>query len=359
MPKYCLGQTAPNGRREYLAVEADTPGDAVRLQRSLGFRDVIYYTPWIDNGLSVKDHIRFLTMASFEAFRWYLLKIIFIMRGLFLLFYMVVAYFSFKDGINSISVILFSIPLMVVTYFAAKGAFFGPPNLLQKLGSLMCWCRWQEALNFLPRLKNYISSFEYAMNQAAAFTGLGNLNEALDILKPFADDPEIPQWAFALTLARISVIAQQPANAIKYFQEAIALNPTDDDLKLEYAGMLVRLQKRNLDAQRVLEQTDLDGLCEWQLGLLSALRGNIELQRKHFAGAINHYQESLKILNLYGVTRPDLKVTIDLVHARLCLAYAGSGDQAQAQQHFQIAKRRLHLPPYAELLLECETALAS
>lgn len=41
MPKYCLGQTAPNGRREYLAVEAETPGDAVRLQRSLGFRDSV------------------------------------------------------------------------------------------------------------------------------------------------------------------------------------------------------------------------------------------------------------------------------------------------------------------------------
>lgn len=114
----------------------------------------------------------------------------------------------------------------ILAYFIWLAVCFflpGPAEHHDALLEAVAWGRWNNVLEILKdqelRLQ-LIPPFELAIRKAQAFAGLGQLDSAIDCLRPFERAPNIPAWMYQAALAEIYSVARADHKAIESLEAA-------------------------------------------------------------------------------------------------------------------------------------------
>ena len=95
------------------------------------------------------------------------------------------------------------------------------------------WARWSEMLAALPAVRSFVPAPHYAFCEAKALAGLGRVEEALDTVRPFADDPKTPAWLYWGQLADVFHVARLGNRAIECSEKAVEHAPDNPTVLID------------------------------------------------------------------------------------------------------------------------------
>ena len=205
MPKYLLTGTDARGRRRTEAVSAPTADEATRRFQARGFADVTLHSdevvghlfrPDLLNHLTPRDY---LTLGRVSRGEYLYRLIVRLYQSQWWLFLPVVALVVGRrmlevpwELLDTLSVaFLFFPPVLVLV-----GELFSPSRRFERAMSFNAWARWGDMLNALPGIRAVVPAPQYAFYQAKGLAGLGRLDEALEAVEHYADDPRTPAWLY-------------------------------------------------------------------------------------------------------------------------------------------------------------------
>ena len=102
------------------------------------------------------------------------------------------------------------------------------------------WRRWDEVLRLLPALRGKLAPYAIAWHELKALAGLGRMDEALQLVLPFATNGEIaPAKFWTLLMASAYRSANQREMALAALEKALEYAPDDPAVLIDLAGALL------------------------------------------------------------------------------------------------------------------------
>jgi len=397
MPQYQISGVNSEGVREVLKVEAESVVEAVFSVISEGYSEVTALTDDFFNAVGElpttakeEEHDEeTVSLAERKTkFGWFLFSLtqsltkhwLFYLVSFSWLAYRVSQGLYFRTGyssyvwwaINWMGDVLLSFlcafPFILALIYAAIRKnldrfreVFEPlvtNETYMELVSESAWYRWDEAKALLPQLKGKIADFEYAVRESTILSGQGHFDEAVANLERFQDDPTVPDWMYHARFPEICYPSGRVDLILKHLKKANELAPDMDALRIDYATALVRFKRDILQAKKILSDVQEEGLAEIAKPYLHNVLGLIALEENDAACAMEHFEEALDVLSKYAEENPPAAGSVDVTHGYLCLAHAQAGKMEEAQEHFELAERRLRIFKLDDILKRCEGALA-
>ena len=109
--------------------------------------------------------------------------------------------------------------------------------------SYNAWGKWADMLRTLPTIRSAVPAPQYAFYEAKALAGLGQLDEALETVRPFADDPDTPAWLYWGQLADVFHTARLGDRAIECSEKAVEHAPDNPTVLLDLAMSRLRYRR--------------------------------------------------------------------------------------------------------------------
>lgn len=378
MPSYIISAVAPNGKKLTQEVEAPNGGDAVRILRERGYRDVKLEREEIDaftrkqfeavtnekpinNLVSAKDYVSLSQNKTrgrlgllFTYIRMFYKTLWPVVVALTAIIAVRRLYYGSWDGWD----LLLIVGLVAPIGGAVWGAYFSPAAKYQELLEAICWYRWQEALLILPSLHGRMPKFQLAVHEAQALAGLGRLDAALAVLARYADgkDKDVTEWMYWGRLGDVYFPAGRPDLILQSQRKALALEPKNACSLIDLAGSLVRFEHDVQGAKSLLAQVDPDEVTDLIRAFLDTVEGQIALEEQDHRRALECFQRSLKEREKWAVM-PPMAQGIDALHGYVALAYAGLGEMETARRHFKRAEPRLRIFAIKDTLERCQRVL--
>jgi len=366
MPQYMLTGTNVHGRPVTEVVEAPSTDDAVRRFKARGFVDVVLHSdevlghlfdPDVLQNLSPRDYLA-LGRVSRAGYLWRL--IVRMYRQQWWVFALMIALvvgrrvldepWGFLDSLVT-GFLLF--PLFIIL----AGELFSPARKFERAMTYNAWGRWADMLAALPSIRGSVPESQYAFYEAKALAGLGRLDEALEAVRPFADDRELPVWLYWGLLADVFHAAKLGDRAIDCAERAVEHAPENVTVLLDLAMCLLRYRRDTVRARPLIDKAREHEISDVILPFFLMAEGVLALEDRRPQDGRKKLEESVKLAEPLRHTTALMGAAIDRIHTYLSLACAAVGDHEAAEKHFRIAEPRLRAFQTNDLLERCQTAL--
>jgi tetratricopeptide (TPR) repeat protein len=274
VPTYIVSGIDDRGRKITERVDAANPLGAVQIFRDRGHENVALETEEIDavvrnqfekmghskaaiEFLTAKERVALPKMGGFGRFLFWSRKIF---RknsfSLLIIFSIFLSRRYYKIPLNhwdAINVTVLLSPFFVAIWIT----MFGKKKLHDRLMEEVSWCRWDNVLAVLPKLRGIIPPSELAINEAKALAGLGRLPEALTLLEPYSNGKQIPEWMYWARLMGVYFASGDPEKIIECLKKGLALAPNTPVLQIELATAEIRFHRNPRAAKAILNQIEM------------------------------------------------------------------------------------------------------
>jgi tetratricopeptide (TPR) repeat protein len=367
MPEFLLSGRSLDGRQETVRLDAPSADMAVKLFKNQGYTEIVLHTDDVSarythqsdvaETISPKEYLRFRNMGplgdvlfllgKLYAQGWYFhlaaIGVIAVRR-----------YFDWPWGVlDFVAIVWLAIPLV----FAIGGQFFNSARRYSQVVDAVSWGRWEEALERLPSVRKKIPSEEAAFLEAQALAGLGRLDEAIKVLKPYADGENMPSWLYWGRIGDVYYAAGKYELIVPAAEKAAELAPDNPTVLLDLAMALVRYRQDAERARKLLKQARTHALSDVLAVFADVIEGMIELELGNPSQARYLFDKALAALTPFQNATPLIGAAIDRTYAYLALAHAAMGDRDQATRYSRRAEPRLRALKSNDLIDRCETAL--
>jgi tetratricopeptide (TPR) repeat protein len=366
MPKYLLSGKNTDGRSVTEVVTAASADDAVRRYQARGFADVVLHSDEVQGHLFDPNALQnltprdYLTLGRVSRARYLWLLIVRLYRqqwGLMVLLVALVVGRRVLDVpwgfLDYLALAFLLLPPVVVLV----GEFASPSRKFERAMSYAAWARWADMLAALPAVRAMIPAPQYAFYEAKALAGLGRLDEALAVVRPYADDPNTPAWLYWGQLADVFHAAKLGDRAIACAEQAVEHAPDNATTLIDAAMSHLRYRRDAARARPHLEKARTHALSDLVRPFLTMAEGVLALEERQPEAARRQLEEALAGAERFRHTTALMGAAIDRIHVYLCLACAATGDHAAAERHFRQAEPRLRAFASDDLLERCQTAL--
>jgi tetratricopeptide (TPR) repeat protein len=366
MPRYLLTGKDHRDRSVTEVVSAPDADEAVRRFKARGFADVTLHSDDVQGVLLDPKSLKNLTPAELLAVgrmsrpAFVARLVVKLYRQQWWLFALMLALIVGRrlldapwDLLDSLAVALLATPPVVVLL----GEVFSPSRRFERAMAYNAWARWAEMLAALPPLRRAIPAPQYAFYEAKALAGLGRLEEALEVVRPYADDPKTPAWLYWGQLADVFTTAKLGDRVIECGEKAVEHAPDNVTVTIDLAMALLRYRRDTARARPLLERAREHEISDLILPFVLLAEGVLALEEKRPDRARKLLDESLTRAEKYRHTTALMGAAIDWIHTYLVMACAETGDPAAAEAHFRAAEPRLRAFGADDLLSRCQAAL--
>jgi tetratricopeptide (TPR) repeat protein len=366
MPKYLVSGKDHRDKRVTEVVGAPSSDEAVRRFTACGFTDVVLHSDEVIAHLFQPKVLEHLTPRDYLAIGrvgrlgmiWRL--IVHLYRKQWWLFGIMVALVVGRralevpwEFLDSMATVFLASPVVVVLL----NELVRPSRKYERAMAFNAWGRWADMLAALPAVKRFVPAPLYAFHEAKALAGLGRLDDALEIVRPFADDPKTPAWLYWGQLADVFNAAKLPDRVIECGEKAVEHAPDNVTVLIDLAMSLLRYRRDAEHAGPLLERAHEHAVSDVLRPFLIAADGVLALEQKRPDRARPLLEEALKEAERFRNASPLVGSAIDRIHVYLALTYAALGDHFAAAEHYRIAEPRLRAFDATDMLERCEAAL--
>ncbi len=368
MPEYLLTGRSRNGKQETVRIDAPTADLAYKQFQKRGYHDIELHTDDVSAHYTRQSEFADeITPAEYLQFRyfgswlddalfvaWKLYNSGWIVYGAAAAFLMFRRIMNWPQGWSDyVALAIAAFPLL----FGIGSQLFNATHRYTRMIDALAWGRWEQVLTRLPRVRGSIPPEEAAFCEAQALAGLGRLDEALRILKPFADDQQLPAWLYWGRMGDVYFAAGKPDMIVRMQEKAFELASDNPTVLLDLATSVIRWQRDAERARQLLEQARTHVLSDVLEIFAKMLEGMIDLESGDPARAQMHFEDTLAALFPLRNATPLIGAAIDRTYAYLCLACAAQDELRAARRHFHRAEPRLRALGSFDLLQRCEAAL--
>jgi len=368
MPQYLLSGCKPDGRRVTECVIAASSDAALADFRSRGYYDETLHTD--DVGalftdqqamaaeVSPAEYLRNRDQGDYWNTVWRILTRTYLQHWFFCVFALtwliarpaLGAPWGILDVIAAVGLVL---PLVAVPISTA----FCPSVRYARLIEAACWGRWEEVLRLLPGLRGRIPPLEFAFREGQAWAGLGDLEKGLDIVEPFRNDQQIPQWMFYGRLSDLYSAAGRWELFVPAMEQAVKLAPDNATVLLDMALNLLEIERDAPRAKVWLAKAKSHAISDLLAPFVDKAEGLMALEEGRPAEAHRLFSSGLRAVAPRVPSQPVFGTQVAILHAYLAIACAALGDESAARQHFAQAEPRLVARKLEPLLKRVEEAL--
>lgn len=372
MPFFVITATDENGKRELHNLEAENTQDAYNFLESNGFVDIILHTDDVtaivfpkplntyssvegfispdlleNQNLTSVGFLCSLLKRLYWKFRWLELCAI----GIFV--------FKWSSGLilSSLSMVMIAV-LLFPGIIALWATLFSFSRKYHQFLAASFWGRWQEVLDLIPKLEGIIPDFDLACKAGCSLAAQGQLEKGLEILKPYADSPEVPHWIYLHSLVNLFIFTKEYNQALECARLAAEEVPEIPIIKLDYAYELLKYTNENELAEQLLDETEKMHLDEWSKLFLKYLRGLLALNTGNSEKAKEKFLACQQATPDYVANLPPfqyfiqhaLQHFIDMNEAYLAIVLAELDDREQADEIYQRVLPRLQALDYTRTM---------
>ena len=366
MPKYLVSGLDDRGHRATEAISAASADDAVRRFSARGRTDVVLHSDEVIAHLFQPKSLQHLTPRDYLAigrssrlgFMWRL--IVRLYRSQWWVFAIGIALIAGRRALDvrwtvldTVAVAFILSPFAIVVF----SELFSPSRKYARAMAYNAWGRWADMLAALPAVRPYLPAPQYAFHEAKALAGLGQVNEALETVRPFADDPKTPAWLYWGQMADVFNAAKLPDRAIECGERAVEHAPDNVTVLIDLAMLLLRHRRDAARARPLLEQARQHAISDLIRPFLMMAEGILAVEEKRPDRARPILEESLKEAERFRHASPLVGAAMDRIHAYLSIVCAALGDSLAAEEHFRLAEPRMRAFEANDLLDRCSKAL--
>lgn len=367
MPEYLLTGVDPAGRTVTERVEAESADQAVHTLRDRGHTDIVLHTDDVGARYSqqarVAAHVSPREYVAFRHFRGYWDHVFFltrkIYRGWWPVFVLAIAgivarrWLNLSRELEITCWVLLAFPLVL----ALIGRLTSPGRAYERIIEAHAWGRWDEVVRLLPTIKGKVPPHESAFREAQALAGLDRLEEALDIVEPFADGTEIPTWIFHARLVEVYHLAGKLDQIVPSIEKAAELAPDNATILIDLASALLRFRRDVVRARSILARARTHALSDMVEPFALLAEGMLLLDEGKAPAAQERFEQALAGMMNFRHANALMGAVIDRVYTYLSLAHAAQGNTADALEYFHRAEPRLRALRMNDLLARCQSAL--
>lgn len=366
MPKYLVSGIDHRERSTTEVVSAPNADEAVRRFAARGFSNVVLHSDEVIAHLFQPKALEHLTPRDYLAigrvnrfgFLWRVIARLY--RSQALLFAIDVALIVGRrildvdwGLIDSIAAMFLASPILIVLF----GELFNPSRKYERAMAYNAWGRWAEMLSALPAVRRYLPAPQYAFHEAKALAGLGRLDDAMETVRPYADDPKTPAWLYWGQLADVFTAAKLPDRVIECGEKAVEHAPDNVTVLIDLAMTLLRYRRDAVRARPLLERAHTHAVSDVIRPFLIMADGVLALEENRPDRARPLLEEGLKEAIRFRHASPLVGSAIDRIHAYLALTCAALGDHVAADEHYKIAEPRMRAFEANDMIERCEAAL--
>lgn len=368
MAEYILSGRTPGGRRTTQRIDAESADQAVEIFRDDGFTEIVLHTDDVaalytrqsatDEMISPREFIEFRDRGGFLHSTFFIIRKIYIKTWGLSAGAILTMSFRRTSGMpwgpaDYLSLTALAFPLV----YAPLSQLRNPARRYHHLQDALAWGRWEEALRLLPLVSKRLPPEDTAFNAAKALAALGRLDEACQIVAPFADDPLIPKWLFHGRMADVYFAAREIERAIGCLEEAAADAPTNPTVLLDLANALLRYRQDVDRAETLLANAKSHAISDILVPVVAMIEGIIAFERRNAHEAREKLRAAFQGLSAFRGGTPLLGIILDMIRTYLSLAHAELGDMEAAKAEFHIAAPRLRALRIDQLIRRCERAI--
>lgn len=366
MPKYLLSGTNVHGRSVTELVTARSADEAMRRYQARGYADVVLHSDEVHGHLfdpSAMEHLTprdYLTLGRVSRPHYLWLLVLRMYRQQWGLMFLLAAWVIGRRALDAPWTLLDYLPLaflLLPAVIVLAGEVVSPSRKFERAMSFAAWARWAEMRAALPAVRGMVPDAQFAFYEARALAGLGKLVEALEVVRPYADDPNTPAWLYWGQLADVFVGAKLPDRAIECLEKAVEHAPDNATTLIDLAMGLLRYRRDTARARPLLERAHNHAVSDLLAPFLTLADGVLALDERRPEEARRLLETSLAGAERYRHTTALMGAAIDRIHVYLCLACAATGDPAAAERHFRRAEPRLRAFAADDLVERCQAAL--
>lgn len=369
-PEYLLSARNPRGRVVTECVEAHSGDAAVEALRGRGYSDIVLHTDdaaavytrygKVAKRISPRDYVTLLRRRSL------LDRVLFTTRKTYAagwwVYTLLAAFFALLRATGQpwgSWGYLAAVYLAYPPVFALGAQLLSPAQRYHRLLEAGGWGRWDEVLRLALALAAKLPPVDLAFREAQALAGLGRLDEALERVRPFADDFHPPAWLFQAFLGDVYLAARQPDEHLACLERALELAPNNPTVLLDAALSRLRYQREAAaaGARSLIERAETHAISDGLAPFVDHAEGVRALEQSDADQARRRLEEALRKFRALRSSNPLLGAVEDRVHAYLALACAAQGDQSAAAEHFRCAEPRLRALAMGDLIVRCRAAL--
>lgn len=378
MPEYLVSARSPDGRKITERMEASSPDEVVKLLESRLYSEIVLHTGEIEafydremKGLKpdacqsppVVPPREFLRMRLSSTF---LGQVLFLVRTLYIrcwwTFVIPLAFLAFRwsngvvwDDWDQLLAAWCLVPFVLAPLIVLFGAGWKYNRVIDAYA----WGRWNAVLNLLPALDGHVLAHEIAFRRAVAQAALGQLDEALQGVKPYSDGKEMPFWMYLGRLSEVYSAARDVESTVAAMEKCAELAPHEPTALLDCATTLIRRKRDVRRARHFLDEARKHPISDVIAFAVDQCQGMISLEEGHALEARDYLNQALEKIRPFRHASPLMGSAVDRIHAYLALANAAAGDLEVAAKHYRIAEPRLRALNYDDLIERCEAALDS
>ncbi len=209
----------------------------------------------------------------------------------------------------------------------------------------------------IPRIKVSPASYDLPLLKARALAGLGRLAEALHEIDRIADDSEIPRHIYWLAQATVYQDAGEQAKVLDALTRTFEIAPNMNFIMISLANRVLSVRHDVRRARELLTESRKHVVASFTVKFLLYAEGYLALEEGRSAEAVELIGDAVRQMDVYCSWDPSLLGVGARMRARLCLAYAATGDTASARRHLRQAAPLLVAHQEHDLLQQCEQAV--
>ena len=356
MPEFYYTATDRAGKRTSSKLEAASSQEVILELESADYSNIILHTDDfsaalsemmpqkvpVKNRVSASEYVEIRSLTDMGFFKFLLKKLYWEARWYYfvaaiLLFYFLRESDKFVGAFSFTSLLLLLIPVGI----AVKAAWFSQSRKYFQLLEDFTWGRWNEVLALIPKLRTFIPAIELSGRKASSLAALGRLDEALEVMAPYANHPEIPPWMYFARLAEIYEYAHEREQALDCRSQAHEDAPDNITVLLGYANTLLKQNKDPQLAQRLIQEAEQQPISDMLEILLLFTKGLLELNVGEPRLAFHLFVEGQNRLQPLLKSQPVARMSSDIGRAYAAIALAELGEKEQATIQFKLALPRL------------------
>lgn len=353
MPEYLISGRDRAGHKVTERVEADSADEAVRLFRERDFDEIVLHTDDVsalysrhrdvEGAFSPRQYLWFRNMPGrLASFLLITIKTYERAWTLYLVPLLLLAYRRYERWpwtlLDYAIILLLLCPLLWALWcqVGRRGA-----DRYREMIEAASWGRWEEVLERVGPISSRIPPEEVAFRKAQALAGLGRLDEALQIVKPFADGKAIPAWLYWSRLAEVYKTAKRYDEGRTADEKAFELAPDNATVLIDVAKNAIWKDRNVKRARDLLARARTHELSDVLRPFATYVEGLIYLEEGQAREALRLLTESYQGASAFRHASPLMGLVLDQMHLPIALAHAALGDLASANRHYELARPRL------------------
>jgi tetratricopeptide (TPR) repeat protein len=368
MPHYIVSGRNEAGRTVTQMVKTATTQDALDVMRGRGFSDLVLLTDDIAAAM-IRVHPQNLKLAPAELLKQGRLSAVGRLLRVLPRFLLICG-----GGACAIAILFFAAAsvegnvdwLLLLALAFLPLVLGGGPLLFKWYNGALRWerleralalGRWETALRLTARVGS-LPAAELAARRAAALAGSGRLDEALDLIDEYADEPKWPEWLYWMYRADVLTFGGNQDECIASLRQAMRHSPLNATVMLVLAVKLLRHRKDTTAARELFQCAVESGVAENIRYLVYQVQGLIAAHENDLQRACETLTKSLAEL-APRTSAPLIRMIDAGIRGQLAATHAKLGERDAAELEFQTAEPFLRVHRFFDVIVkEYQDAMA-